>query len=68
MIGISGLSREDRVTNNIVTRDNSVLGIPERSSKYSLTDAEIEYEEKKKKQISNITNEIERRRASYDLV
>jgi hypothetical protein len=70
MIGISGISREDRLayTTKIVSREDSVLGIDERTSKYSITDAEAEYEKKKEDKIAEINTEIERRKTAFEII
>lgn len=70
MIGISGYSREDRyeLNTNIVSREDSVLGIDERTSKYEITEAEEEYIKKKEDKIAEINTEIERRKTAFEII
>jgi hypothetical protein len=52
--------------NTIIKRSDNLLGIIESSSEDQLTEADIEYNEKRKSKIDSINTEIERRKTAFE--
>jgi hypothetical protein len=52
--------------NKIIKRSDNLLGIIESSSEDQLTEADIEYNEKRKSKIDSINTEIERRKTAFE--